>query len=1005
MKTSKFEELYKKLNPRQKEAVDAIEGPVMVIAGPGTGKTSILTLRIANILAKTDTTPDSILALTFTESGVHSMRQKLADIIGSVAYKVNINTFHGFANEIIKNYPEEFPRIIGSNNATDIDQIKILEEIISSTKLQKLKPYGDPFYHIRPIISEIRNLKRENVSPENLAEIIKEQEKNFSNTEDLYHKNGKYEGEMKGKYKDIEKSIEKNKELLIVYKQYEKSLMEKRLYDYEDMILEAIKSLTRDKGLLLELQEKYQYILADEHQDANSAQNKMLELISGFHENPNLFVVGDEKQAIFRFQGASLDNFLYFKNIYPEALIVRLDDNYRSTQTILDASHSLIGKNILKDESLRVKLKANAGHKNIALSLYPFSKFRYEMDFLTDDIQKKIKEGVNPNEIAILHRENRDASNISRSLAKAGIPFAIESDKNLFSDEEILKLLIVARSLNDLNNDEFLSRVLCFDFLNIDYMDVLKILRYCASKKSRLVDILRSSAKLKEAGAEQSEKIILIFNNLIKWSRLSQNKNILDFFETLVRDSGFLNHLLSLNNSAEKLARLDTLFEEIKKLAQNHKDYRLRDFVDYLDILENHGISIKSNSKKVGNRGVRIMTAHKSKGLEYEFVYIVGATDGHWGNKREIRNFKIPMSGESVQAGSQIDDERRLFYVAMTRAKKEAAITYSLEGENGEKLLPSQFIGEIDGSHLNVVDTKDLEEKYSRQKESAFSEAKSAGADIKDKEYLKKIFFEQGLSVTAINNYLNCPWNYFFNNLIRLPKSQSKHQMYGTAVHAALSHFFDKYKNEEDMSRKDFLDLFRNYLMKQPLSDRDFEESLEKGGKSLGGYYDFYKGKWRRSIINEFNIGGIFLPIEKTESGEESILLKGKLDKLEIDEDGNVNVVDYKTSKPKSRNEIEGKTKNSKGDYKRQLVFYKLLLDNYEKGKYRMTSGEIDFTEPDDAVKYHKEKLDISDEDTQALAEEIKRIVKEIATFSFWDKKCDNKKCEHCELRGMMGLA
>jgi len=985
--------------------VDAIEGPVMVIAGPGTGKTSILTLRIANILAKTDTSPDSILALTFTESGVHSMRAKLADIIGSAAYKVNINTFHGFANEIIKNYPEEFPRIIGSNNATDIDQIKILEEIISSAKLQKLKPYGDPFYHIRPIISEIRNLKRENVSPENLAEIIKEQEKNFSNIEDLYHKSGKYSGEMKGKYKDLEKSIEKNKELLAVYKKYEKSLMEKRLYDYEDMILEAIKSLTRDKGLLLELQEKYQYILADEHQDANSAQNKMLELISGFHENPNLFVVGDEKQAIFRFQGASLDNFLYFKNIYPEALIVRLDDNYRSTQTILDASHSLIGKNFLKDESLRVKLKANAGHKNIALSLYPFSKFRYEMDFLADDIQKKIQDGVNPNEIAVLHRENKDASNISRPLAKAGIPFAIESDENLFSDEEILKLLIIARSLNDLNNDEFLARVLCFDFLNLDYLDVLKILRYSASKKSRLIDVLRSAAKLKEAGAEQPEKIILIFNNLLKWSRLSQNKNILDFFETVIRDSGFLNHLLSLRNSAEKLARLDTLFEEIKKLAQNHKDYRLSDFVNYLDILDNHGISIKSNSKKTGNKGVRIMTAHKSKGLEYEYVYIVGATDGHWGNKREIRNFKIPTSGESVSAGAHIDDERRLFYVAMTRAKKEAAITYSLEGENGEKLLPSQFIGEIDGSYLNVADTKDMEEKYSRQKESAFSEAKNAGADIKDKDYLKKIFFEQGLSVTAINNYIDCPWNYFFNNLIRLPKSQSKHQMYGTAVHAALRHFFDKYKNEEDMSRKEFLILFKNYLMKQPLSDIDFEESLEKGEKSLGGYYDFYKGKWKRSIINEFNIGGVFLPINKLEDGEDSILLKGKLDKLEIDEDGNVNVVDYKTSKPKSRNEIEGKTKNSKGDYKRQLVFYKLLLDNYEKGKYKMTTGEIDFTEPDDAGKCHKEKINISDEDTKILAEDIKKIVKEIATFSFWNKKCDDKKCEYCQLRGMIGFA
>ena len=396
------------------------------------------------------------------------------------------------------------------------------------------------------------------------------------------------------------------------------------------------------------------------------------------------------------------------------------------------------------------------------------------------------------------------------------------------------------------------------------------------------------------------------------------------------------------------------------------------------------------------------MTAHKSKGLEYEYVYIVGATDDHWGNKREIRNFKIPMSGESVTAGAHLNEERKLFYVAMTRAKKEAAITYSLEGENGEKLLPSQFIGEIDGSYLNVADTKDMEEKYSRQKESAFSEAKSAEADIKDKEYLKKIFFEQGLSVTAINNYLNCPWNYFFNNLIRLPKSQSKHQMYGTAVHAALRHFFDKYKNEEDMSRKEFLILFKNYLMKQPLSDIDFEESLEKGEKSLGGYYDFYKGKWKRSIINEFNIGGVFLPINKLEDGKDSILLKGKLDKLEIDEDGNVNVVDYKTSKPKSRNEIEGKTKNSKGDYKRQLVFYKLLLDNYEKGKYKMTTGEIDFTEPDDAGKCHKEKINISDEDTKILAEDIKRIVKEISTFSFWDKKCDDRKCEYCGLREMM---
>ena len=315
MDVKKFEIEYKKLNKAQKEAVDSIEGPVMVIAGPGTGKTSILTLRIANILKKTDATPDSVLALTFTKSGAYSMRKKLADIIGSSAYKVGIFTFHSFCEDIIKNYPEEFPRIIGANSITDIDQIKILEKIIDDTKLEILKPYGDVYHYVRPIISEIDNYKKENVGPEDLENILKKQEKEFKGLDDLYHDKGKYKGEMKGKYKDLLKSIEKNKELQKIYTKYEKALEKERLYDYQDMILEVIKAMESNKDLLLTLQEKYQYVLADEHQDANNSQNKILELISGFHNDPNIFIVGDEKQAIFRFQGASLENFLYFKKL------------------------------------------------------------------------------------------------------------------------------------------------------------------------------------------------------------------------------------------------------------------------------------------------------------------------------------------------------------------------------------------------------------------------------------------------------------------------------------------------------------------------------------------------------------------------------------------------------------------------------------------------------------------------------------------------------------------
>ena len=203
-----FEKRYKTLNIQQKMAVDAIEGPVMVIAGPGTGKTSILTLRIANILKKTDTEPDNILALTFTESGAYSMRKKLADIIGSSAYKVNIYTFHGFCNDIIKNYPEEFPRIIGANNITDIDQIKILEEIIDSTKLEILKPYGDIYHYVRSIISEINNIKQENISPKDLLKRIQKQKKDFDVIPDLYHEKGQYKGRTPARRRFLDVAID-----------------------------------------------------------------------------------------------------------------------------------------------------------------------------------------------------------------------------------------------------------------------------------------------------------------------------------------------------------------------------------------------------------------------------------------------------------------------------------------------------------------------------------------------------------------------------------------------------------------------------------------------------------------------------------------------------------------------------------------------------------------------------------------------------------------------------
>jgi DNA helicase II / ATP-dependent DNA helicase PcrA len=992
--TFKFEGLYKELNTQQKQAVDAIEGPVMVIAGPGTGKTQILTLRIANILQKTDATPDSILALTFTESGVFSMRKRLVEIIGSAGYRVGIFTFHSFCNEIIRRFPDSFPKIIGANQLNDIEKISILKDIIEKSNLKKLKPFGDNFFYINSIRGKLSELKRENISPKELLKNIKLQRKEFEIIEDLYNEKGAHKGKMKGKYNALLKKIEKNEELGLVYQMYEKELKERRLYDYEDMIIETIKAFETDSDLLLTLQEEYQYVLADEHQDANNSQNRLLELLASYHKNPNLFIVGDEKQAIFRFQGASLENFLYFKNLYKNAISVTLLQNYRSYQHILDSAHSLINSSTEPLTKARPSLE---GKKDVdganKIELRVFSKQEYEYLFLAKDIKNKINDGVSPEEITVLYRNNKDVNAIMRIFEKNNIPFVIESDQNILLDNDMVKLIALLRAINSFGEERFLLPVLHFDFLNIDNLDIYKLNSYAKRTKINLYDILKSENTLKDAGVENYKKLHNLFNLINSWKGFSKNRSITELMEIVVEESGFLNHLLSGIETNEKIIKLSGFFDTAKKLVENHREYKLENFIEHIDLLEEHNILVKKDSKFIIPKKARLMTAHKSKGLEFDFVYIVGVYDKHWGNKRMIEHFKIPI--KALENESDNDDDRRLFYVALTRARLNVNISYSKQGDNGELQLPSQFIEEIDSKFIKEFDTSSFESNI--KEEEFMIPKKLVKISVKDKDYLNKLFKEQGLSVTALNNYLECPWNYFYSSLLRIPKASNKHMMFGTAVHRTLKDLFDKLQTGELIKKNKLLILFEDYLGRQPFSESEYKEVLEKGVKAIDGYYDNYKENWKNSgikkILNEFKVSVLF----------EGIKLRGDLDKIEIlDGNGSVNVVDYKTGKPKSRNVIEGNTKTSDGNYKRQLVFYKLLLDLYDDGRFNMISGEIDFVQPDEKDRYHKEKFIVIDEEIKKLKEIIKNTTKEILELSFWDRKCNKKDCHYCKIRKMM---
>jgi len=992
--TPEFNKRYAMLNKEQKKAVDTTEGPVMVVAGPGTGKTQILTLRIANILKTTDTEASAILALTFTEAGVAAMRKRLVSMIGPDGYRVGIYTFHAFCNTTIQRFPEDFPRLISSDAITDIDKVLLMRELIAEREhLKELRPFYDNYAYVQKSISAISELKREYVDPEAFKNLVKRSEEEFLAREDLYNEKGAYAGKMKTEHQKTQKRIEKNKELMEVFSAYEEALREKKLYDYEDMIGVVVEQLESSREVLQRLQEEYHYVLADEHQDANTAQNRLLELLVDFHEEPNLFIVGDEKQAIYRFQGASLENFLYFKKKYPSAQVVELRHSYRSGQKILDSAHSVITSS--GEELEREELESKAAIENETVELRTFSTDDMEALWVARDIERHIAEGVEPHEIAILYRTNADAAYMTRALERERVPHTVESNRNVLDDPAIVQFILLLRTVADFGNEEILAQALHARFLGFPPLDVFKILKHRARDRKPLYDCIFDEKELKKIGVSQPKAISVFAKRLSKWAQAGHNDPVIDVFNTVLDESGFLTLILNSTRSVEMLEKLSGLARDVEQLAAGNREYTLKDLIHHLDLLDEYHISISKTGGDTSRRGVRLMTGHRSKGLEFDYVYLVGAWDTHWGNKRSMSAFSLPLAGAADEQDNA--DERRLFYVALTRARQGVFVSYGRNSESGKERLPSQFIEEMREDTKEEVDTNTFEEGITPD---VFLQKlpETEHLSVADTSYLKELFVEQGLSVTALNNYLTCPWNFFYSNLIRIPKIPNKHMVFGTVTHSALNSFFEK---KGERTKETLLRSFKEALERTALSGAAYTEIEERGVEALGGWFDEYKGGWHEETLNEYRVTTVVdLPLEELPQ----LRVRGDLDKVEIHPEG-VTVVDYKTGAPKSRNHLLGNTKaKDAGNYLRQLVFYKMLLD--AEGKYVMKQGTVDFIQPKKTNgQYVLETFDITGTEVEKLMKEITKMTQEVLTMSFWDERCEDSKkgdCEYCTLRDMM---
>ncbi len=976
-----FDKEYATLNKEQKRAVDAIgEKPIMVVAGPGTGKTKILTLRIANILNVTDTLPENILALTFTEAGASNMRKRLVGLIGQRGYRVVIKTFHSFCNDIIDTYPEYFEQIIGSTPLTDVESFSILEEIITSTEFQYLKPWGDPLLYIKDIIKNISELKKESLIPEDFLKLVEKERSMFESREDLVHEKGVYKGKVKKEVVDYRKKIVKNFELGQIYKRYQEELHKRRLFDYSDMIMEVLKVLEKGGDLKLILQETHQHILVDEHQDTNTAQNKIIELICDFHHNPNLFVVGDPKQTIFRFQGASLENFKYFKKIYPDAEIIDLQINYRSSENIVHSAEDILTSN--------VPLRGNKTGHNHLIDILEFSNRSVEEYAIAQKIKELVEHGVEEKEIAVLYRENKDSFSIDTALRKIGLKTVIESDEDLFSEIGVKKFLSLVEAVYHYGVDAFLAPALHVDIFNIDPLITYGLIHKSYKEKTPLYSLVEKS---------EDPNIKKLSEHLKQWNALSHDTHLMEFLEHILYESGLLNALVT-SGDAEAFLGIEKLFNEAKKISQK-SDAELKDFINFIDLVREHNIFIKKNKNNV-IRGVRLMTVHRSKGLEFQYVFIINATEKAFGHKKQAD--KLPLLSTvykrseddlDIENNASMEDERRLFYVALTRAKEKIHISYSITNNDGKETLPTNFIDEIKPERKEIVSSEAVEKKVKENPELLFKPVLNKIKTKLDSDFVSELFHSHPLSVSALNNYLLCPWKYFYVNLLRIPSIQAKHQIYGSAMHHAVEQFW-KHIKERGADKEFLLDSYEKSLSSYGvLSNMEYKEALEKGRKYLSIWFDKTNPNITNPVIVEYSIPGVdVFP---------NISITGKLDKVEWVGDKKVIVTDYKTGKPHTRNYIEGKTQDSNGDMKRQLVFYKILLDLHD--NIDMKEGTLEFLQSDEKTEeIKKEIFDITTDEVSELKDTIKKVAEEITTLAFWDKTCDDKTCEYCGFRNLL---
>jgi DNA helicase-2/ATP-dependent DNA helicase PcrA len=930
----------KKLNADQRKAVVHDQGPLLVVAGAGTGKTTVLIDRLAYLIVEKKISSEAILLLTFTEKAAGELEERADKILPYGYTDLWINTFHGFGEKILRDYGLEIGLSPSFKLLNQTEEWVLIKKNLERFALDYYRPLGNPTKFISELIRHFSRLKDENISVAEYSD---------------------YADKLSGDDLD-ELEISRLKELARAYDTYNQLLLENEFLDFGDLIVYLLKLFKERPNILNFYRRQFKYIMVDEFQDTNLAQYELVRLLAA--PANNLTVVGDDNQSIYKFRGASLSNILQFKDDYPQAKEIVLNENYRSRQEILDYAYNFIQHN--NPNTLECKLKISKQLKAAnpefkpktnfsAVNFFNFQNQEEELAFVVEKIKELHSDGklVSFSDFAILVRANDTATAYVKELSRQNIPNQFMSWRGLYYKPIILDVLAYLRLLDNYHESAALFRILNLEAFRVSHTDLIAINKMAARKVWSLYEALEHIEQISDVSGESVSNIKKLLTQIKEHSALVASLSPSQIFLRFAYDSGLLKSL-DYDADIEIFSYLNQFYQKMKKLEESEADLKLPDFLAAINLELQAGESGSLKLDFLDSDCVRIMTIHGAKGLEFKYVFLVNLVDKKFPTiarsekislPDELVKEKIPLAGDF-----HLEEERRLFYVAITRAKDQLFLTGAKDYGGAREKKPSRFIAEM--GLTNIIEPEiSLSQKNEFLRDLHYLNTREALV-VKAKTPAELYPLPAKFSFSQLAAFATCPLQYKFAFVLKIPAASDKSSLiFGRVLHNTLYNFLlpalrvrqealpglaakAKIAAAELFGEQRLLELYEEFWQDDGYrSKSDREKYKLKGTKALQQFFSDYSQNANREILLleknfSFKIG--------------SDIIKGAIDRVDRLADGSLEIIDYKTGKDKEKLEFKDK---------RQLILYQLFLEEFLGAKvsclsyYFLESGEkLSFT-------------------------------------------------------------